>query len=146
MRFSRESYYGLRILKHMAGRPGAVIEASQIAAAARVPPAFAAKILQKLAAARIVRSQRGKTRGYSLAAPESLSVRAIVEALDGPDIFERCVFWRNRCNNARPCPLHDLWKRVRPEVAAQMERMTIAQMTAASARTRRARVAPRLPR
>jgi len=135
MRFSRESYYGLRILKHMAGRPGEVIEASKIAAAARVPPAFAAKILQKLAAARIVRSQRGRTRGYVLAsAPRSVTVRSVVEAIDGPDVFRRCVFWRSRCSETRPCPLHEVWTVVRPEVATLMDRLTLDRIAARASR------------
>jgi len=137
MKFSRESYYGLKILTHMARTPGRVSEASDVAAAARVPRAFAAKILQKLARAGIVRSHRGRTRGYALiGSAGSVSVREVVEAIDGSDVFRRCVFWTNRCSDSKPCPLHDLWKQVRPEVASAMSRVTVAELTRGARRSK----------
>jgi len=129
VRFSRESYYGLKLLTCMASQPGRLREAADLAAGARVPGPFAAKILQKLARGGIVRSSRGRARGYALASPpSSVTVRSVVEAIDGRDLFQRCVFWSNRCSDARPCPLHELWTQVRPEVASLLDGLTLAQL------------------
>ncbi|MBI3025509.1 MAG: hypothetical protein HYY66_07530, partial [Candidatus Tectomicrobia bacterium] len=44
-------------------------------------------------------------------APGAIRVRELVEAIEGPGVFERCIFWSARCDAASPCPLHDGWMR-----------------------------------
>jgi Rrf2 family transcriptional regulator, iron-sulfur cluster assembly transcription factor len=129
MKFSRETYYGMRALAYMAKRPDAVFEAAQLARRARLPRPFLAKILHSLAQHGVLRSFRGAQRGYTLARPpERITIREVVEALEGSDIFERCVFWSHGCSDRAPCPLHDTWRTVRPVVASLLERMTIADV------------------
>lgn len=93
MKFSRETYYGIRALGYMAKQPGAIFEAAELARRAKLPRPFLAKILHSLAQHGLLQSFRGAERGYRLARPpEKITVREVVEALDGSDIFERCVF------------------------------------------------------
>jgi len=129
MKFSRESYYGILALTHMSTQPKQVTQAAKLARDARLPAPFVAKILQTLARHAIIRSYRGRQRGYELARPAArITVREVVEALDGRDVFQRCAFWSNRCSDRSPCALHDIWARVRPAVAARMARLTIARL------------------
>jgi Rrf2 family protein len=129
VKFSRDSYYGILALAHMAASPKEVTQAAQLAQDAQLPAPFVAKILQSLARHAILRSYRGSQRGYALARPATrITVREVVEALDGHDVFERCAFWSNRCSDRSPCALHDIWARVRPAVAARMARLTIAHL------------------
>lgn len=130
MKLSRESEYAILSILDLARRePGTVIQAADLADELGIPPAFLAKILQKLAAEDVLNSHRGRTRGYSLArAPETLSLRAVLEAVEGPHVFERCVFWGDRCSGEKPCPLHAVWKDVRPVVAALMADVTVADI------------------
>ncbi|MFQ5616413.1 MAG: hypothetical protein ACE5GO_08145, partial [Anaerolineales bacterium] len=39
--------------------------------------------------------------------------KEILLAIEGPDLFERCIFWSDRCADINPCPLHDRWKQVK---------------------------------
>jgi Rrf2 family protein len=129
MKFSRESYYGILALTHMAASPESVTEAAQLAKGACLPAPFIAKILQELTHHGIIRSYRGRQRGYALARPPTrITVREVVEALDGGDAFQRCLFWSDRCSDRNPCALHDIWTRVRPAIAASMTRLTIARL------------------
>jgi|SRR5579872_1435793 len=130
MKLSRESYYGLSALAYMATcPPGTILQADELAESADLPKTFLAKILYKLARHAILRSYRGKERGYELArAPKDLTVKEVVEVLDGLDIFERCVFWSNECSDDAPCPLHETWATVRPVIATLMEQITLAHV------------------
>jgi len=139
MKFSRESKYGLEALLHLVEQsPGRVLTALRIAKASGVPPSFLAKIFQKLAQHGIVRSFRGATRGYALARPANeINLRDILSAVEGPGLFERCVFWDASCGEEHPCLLHDGWKRVKSEIVGFLEQTTlddIARSRAVSAR------------
>lgn len=127
MKLSRESRYGLAGLVYLAAQPpGALLQAARLAEAEGLPPMFLAKILRKLTRHGILRSFRGRQRGYALArAPRDISVREVLEAIEGPDLFERCVFWSDLCSEAEPCLLHDTWKTVRPVMASLMDHISL---------------------
>jgi Rrf2 family protein len=127
MKFSRESLYGLQALSYLATCPrDTVLQADELARRTKLPKVFLAKILYTLARQGVLRSYRGRLRGYTLARdPRDITVREIIEIFDGGDIFERCVFWSSQCSNRRPCPLHGLWRSVRPAVAARIERVSL---------------------
>ena len=91
--------------------------------------AFLAKVFQKLTRHNLVRSHRGAIRGYALARPaETIRLREILEAIEGPDLFERCIFWSGRCGDQNPCRLHQRWAKIRPQLEAVMEETTLAQV------------------
>lgn len=130
MKLSRESRYGLRGLAYLARKPaGTILQAAELAEAADLPPVFLSKIFRKLTRHGILRSYRGRVRGYALArSPRDISVRQVLEAIEGPDLFQRCVFWSDACSDDNPCLLHDTWRTVRPMVADLMERVSIQEI------------------
>lgn len=132
MKFTRESEYGLNALVFLARQPaGCVLPLSEIARAAGLPENFLAKTFQKFAHHGVVRSFRGARRGYSLAhEPHTLRLRDLIEAVEGPRVFERCIFWSNHCNGDNPCPLHDGWSRLKPELVAFLEHTTLGDLVA----------------
>jgi Rrf2 family transcriptional regulator, iron-sulfur cluster assembly transcription factor len=111
---------------------GKVMLLREIAEARGLPPDFLAKIFQKLARHKVVSSHRGAVRGYGLARPaREISLREILEALEGPDLFSRCIFWPGQCGDQSPCRLHEQWGKIRPQLQAMMETVTLEQVAAA---------------
>lgn len=133
MRFTREAEYALRALSYLASVPlGQVRPANQVAEACGLPGPFLSKTLRKLARSGLLRSARGRSRGYGLARPPAeISVREVLEAVEGADAFRRCVFWDARCSDDRPCPLHGAWAAIRGNLLANLERMTLEDVRAA---------------
>ena len=138
MKLTKEAEYALEGLASLARSPeGAVIAAADLADAVGTSPGFMSKILQRLSGATIVCGHRGNPRGYSLAKPaERISVLDVVESIEGSDIFERCIFWSEPCSEKDSCPLHDVWKRVRPQVRAQFSTLTVRDLANRKARRR----------
>lgn len=129
MRLSRESRYALEALTALARRPaGDVVEARVLADEAGIPPSFLAKIMQSLARARVVRSSRG--RGYALFdPPDVILVRDIIAGVEASDAFwEGCIFWREECSDANPCPLHFRWQEMRPHFNEGIGDVTLADI------------------
>jgi len=140
MRLSRESEYGLEGLKVLARRrEGEVLLLQEIAAAGDLPERFLAKIFQKLSRHGVALSHRGAVRGYSLARPAAaISLREILEAIEGQGLFDRCVFWPARCSPGSPCSLHHRWATFRPKLQRVLETTTLGELaTDSSGRQRR---------
>jgi Rrf2 family protein len=137
LKLGRESEYAIEGLLVLAEKPpGTVMLLRDVADAARVPHDFLAKIFQKVARGGIVKSSRGATRGYALSrSPRAIKVKEVFLAVEGPDLFDRCIFWSERCADSDPCPLHARWKRVRERVIGElMERTTLADLLNDAAR------------
>ena len=130
MKLGKESRYAIEGLMVLAkNRIGTPMQLRDIAAAAGAPRNFLAKIFQKLNRANIVISSRGAVRGYALARrPDAIKMTDIFAAVEGGDVFDRCIFWRDRCADLSPCPMHFEWKRMRNSIAGIMQRTTLADL------------------
>ena len=90
---------------------------------------FLAKSFSRLSRAGILKGFRGRSRGYVLARPPSeISVREIVETIEGPELFRRCIFWSDTCSESSPCPLHGTWAQIRPEVSRMLAETSIEDL------------------
>lgn len=131
MKLSRESEYALEGLKVLATQPvGKIMLLRTIAALGALPDRFLAKIFQKLSRHNIVRSHRGVVRGYSLArSAGSIDLREILEAIEGPNLLDQCLFWPSRrCDPQRPCSLHQQWLALRPTLQQMLGATTLEQI------------------
>lgn len=147
MNLTQESDYGLAGLKVLAGQPfGKVMLLRTIAARGALPEGFLAKIFQKLSRHNIVVSHRGAVRGYSLARPaSSINLRDILEAVEGRDLMDQCLFWPSHCDSQRPCGLHQQWVTIRPRFQEMLEATTLKQIAVSSSTRARPRLAPKRP-
>lgn len=141
MRLSRESEYGLEGLRVLATQPaGRILVLQEIAAAAALPEHFLAKIFQKLRRHGLALSHRGAVRGYSLARPAAwITLRAILAAIEGEDLFDRCVFRSARCRPRHPCRLHHRWATLKPQLEQMLQTTTLDELAAAPTRSGRRR-------
>jgi len=131
MKLGKQSRYAIEGLLVLAKRPfGTTMQLRDIANMGDMPENFLAKIFQKLNRAKLVTSSRGAVRGYALAQrPGNIRIKDIFLAIEGADVFERCVFWGDRCAESCPCPMHSHWKRARETIAALVQRTTLADLT-----------------
>lgn len=136
MRLSRESEYGLSALIFLARHPRqSILPIREIARATGLPQSFLAKIFRKLAQHGLVRSFRGVRPGYSLTRPpKQVKVRELLDAIEGPDLFQRCIFWSNRCDGSHPCPLHRGWNKIKPGLVGFLEHTTLDDLSKRSSR------------
>ena len=132
MQLTRESVYAIQGLAFLAERPpGTAVSLGDVAAAQRLPASFLAKIFQKLARHGLLIAERGRGSGYLLArAPDTLTMREILVAVEGPGALERCVLWGGLCSDAEPCPLHSRLGKFRPALDALLNGITLADCVA----------------
>ncbi|MCE2961676.1 MAG: RrF2 family transcriptional regulator [Chitinophagales bacterium] len=87
-----------------------------------IPYHFAAKLLQILAKADIISSQKGPNGGFFLT-EENLkhSLADVVRAIDGNGIFVNCILGLKTCSEIRPCPLHVEFQDIKKKITRGFE-------------------------
>lgn len=124
MMISRETDYAVRCVLHLARTPEKIVMISEIASSCEVPRSFLAKILQRLARAGIVRSYRGAGGGFQLVrSVDELSLRDVIEVMQGPIALNACAVDRNHCSRSSHCVVHPVWV----QASAGVERILAKQ-------------------
>ncbi|NCQ17928.1 MAG: transcriptional regulator [Ignavibacteria bacterium CG22_combo_CG10-13_8_21_14_all_37_15] len=127
--FSRKCELGIQAVLYLASVDGrAVIPSEEIASELKIPKEFISKILQELTASGIVSSKKGKMGGFSLAKkPNKIHILDIVLAIDGSDVFSKCVLGFPNCSDETPCPMHNTWSQLIDETFKMLNEETIDQ-------------------
>ncbi len=136
MNFSRECEYAVRGMVALAGAsPGQALTLQEVAVQDNLPPGFLSKIFQKLVRHGLIQSHRGVQRGYTLAHPAAeIALDQILEAIEGPDLFDRCAFSHRRCGEAGQCLIHPYWRGVRGEVTRLFEEVSLRDLATSGSR------------
>jgi Rrf2 family protein len=114
---SRTSEYALRAVLWLVQEPERSQTTRQIARATRTPPDYTSKVLQLLAKAGVVRSQRGLGGGFQLArVPAEITVLEVINAVDPLERIQTCPLGL-KAHGKNLCPLHCGMN----DVAEQME-------------------------
>ena len=104
--------------------------ASEISERLGVPKEFVSKVLQTLTSNGIIGSKKGKTGGFYLARnPNEIRLIDIVEAIDGLDVFNKCVLGFPGCSVGEPCPVHDKWGTLREQAHQMLAAETLADLS-----------------
>lgn len=94
----------------------------EIADEMQIPRSFLAKLLQKLAKAKIVESHRGAKGGFRLARnPAEISLYDVIKASEGPVTMNICTTSKQRCGLSATCRVHPVWVAVRGDIEALLQ-------------------------
>lgn len=126
MRLNQATDYAFRAVLYLSRQPrGQVVEARLIAEEEKIPMRFLLKIFRLLTRAGIVESYRGINGGYSLArAPQEITMRDVIEAIEGPIQINRCLISPEECNKkfSSKCPIHHALFSVQQVLAGEFGR------------------------
>jgi len=102
---SQTAEYALRAIVYLADQDAAQTT-QQIAKVTRVPAGYLSKVMQSLARAGLVHSQRGLHGGFVLARPpEDLTVWEVLEAVDPIQRIRSCPLGL-KSHGVNLCPMH----------------------------------------
>lgn len=101
----RNTDYALRALVHMAeAEHGRFYRMGELATATGAPETFLRKVVQKLDAAGVVSTRRGRSGGVCFRKdPDSITVLEVVEAVQGPVAINKCFVSNRECGGRSAC-------------------------------------------
>lgn len=130
MELTRKGEYAIRGMLYLARQPrGKVCLVEEISQAMEVPKTFLAKILRDFVKRGLVTSSRGTGGGFALSRPaNSITLREVVEAVEGPILPNRCLLGTGTCERDGTCRVHPVWKKVRDQIIVVLDGVTIAEL------------------
>lgn len=128
--FSKKCELALQaVLFLSAQEKGASFSSGEISDRLNVPKEFVSKVLQSLVLDGIVGSKKGKSGGfYLLKEAKDIRLIDIVIAIDGLEIFHKCVLGFEGCSINKPCPVHNKWGKLRDETYKMLSEETLEDL------------------
>jgi Rrf2 family protein len=138
---TKTGVHALSALAALAGLPcGAFQGAGELAEQIGAPRNYLGKLLQSLAQAGLLESQKGKGGGFRLArSPETISLYDVIEPIEHVSRWNGCFLGRPRCSDEAPCPVHKRWGKLRDAYLRFLRETTVADLTPRFERRCRAR-------
>ena len=133
MNISTRGRYGLRALLEIARtRREGPVNIRDISRKQKMSVTYLEQILHRLKKAGLIESVRGAKGGYLLAKKEDkITVREIIDVLDGPLSFSYCDFPKLReksCTGPETCVSRILWKKVEDNLSEMLSSVTLADL------------------
>lgn len=129
MKLSTRSRYGVRLMIELAlhYRQGA-LQLTNVAERESISLKYLGQIVIQLKNNNLIKSVRGAQGGYLLArAPEKITLREIVEALEGDLNIVDCVE-TNDCSYKENCVTNEIWKQLSDLIKKTLEKITLAEL------------------
>jgi FeS assembly SUF system regulator len=130
LKLTKKADYGLIAMKHLAGHGQRnSCSAKDLAEAYGLPPEALAKILQRLAHAKLVVPQRGLKGGYTLARDAAeITAFEVVRAIEGPLFLTSCTTVRGACGQSARCTVREPLQRVSRSIEQALTSITVAEI------------------
>ncbi|MBU1349156.1 Rrf2 family transcriptional regulator [Patescibacteria group bacterium] len=91
---------------------------------------FLEDIANDLRRAKLITGRRGKGGGYVLAKPpKRMTVRAVLEAVEGPITLVDCLGSGVACPTGHRCASRRIWKKVQDSITSSLGSVTLADLT-----------------
>ena len=104
---------------------GGIVRVRELAEKAKVPQAFLAKLMQRLARAGLVEGHRGPTGGYRLGkSSREITIRDLAIVLEEDLGLPQCVLTHKACGE-EPCVMHHVWGTIRPQFQDRLLNLSI---------------------
>jgi Rrf2 family transcriptional regulator, cysteine metabolism repressor len=130
MKLSTRTRYGLRALLDLAmNSKGIPVQLKDIAARQEISLSYLEHLIIPLISAGIIRSTRGAKGGIELAKePALISVKDILEVLEGPVAPVDCLKDNNICSRSCSCATRDLWEEMKKAMDSVLDANTLQDL------------------
>lgn len=133
MRVTQEADYAIRICCTL-DEAGGYLDAESIAKEICVSKSTALKVLRALRENGLVSSRKGTVGGYALSRdPSELTVREIIEALDGRVCISKCLYDEHACSknghHKLCCKMHIAFSAINDSLVKSLSAITVRSIT-----------------
>ncbi len=126
---NRDVDYAARALVFMARANKPTVSVAEMSGKVGVAGPFLRKIMQKLAKAGVVHAVKGKGGGFAMARrPEAVTLRRLIDVLQGPLKLNDCVFRQRICQNHAGCVLRHKIAGMEQRLLAEVEAVTVRDL------------------
>lgn len=126
----RKTDFSLRALIYLSKQGNRIVTREEIVAALDVPSESFALALKNLSQQRFLRSFRGTGGGFTLSRPaREITLRQIVEAVEGPIVLNYCLLDKASCNRQKTCNVHEAWKNIQNQLVTLLDGICLEELS-----------------
>lgn len=126
MQLTSRTEYAVRAMVDLARLEGGQATAKEIAKRQDIPPKFLPQIMVDLSRAGLVQGTRGSGGGVRLAVdPAKVTVRRIVDAIEGPMALYNCLEEGGACRKQGQCEVQHVWAWAQSRFLRALEDFTL---------------------
>lgn len=131
MQLTRRAEYAIRAMVDLAANgESQPVMSKDIAARQGIPIKFLVQIIPDLKSAGLIYTVRGNGGGVYLSKrPEEVTLKQLVEAIEGPIALNQCLLGENGCARKSGCSIHEVWRTAQSQMLAVLESTTLARLT-----------------
>jgi FeS assembly SUF system regulator len=129
-KLNRLTDYAFAVLTHLSEAPGGADSARGVSEATGLPLPTVSKLLKLLAAAQLVRAERGQHGGYRLARSAArIKVADVIAATDGRVALTDCSTAAPSCERIRTCRLRPNWLRINAAIRKALSDISLQDLS-----------------
>jgi len=131
---TKKAEYAVIILAELASHPeGAIVTSKEIAEKRKISVNLVVQLLSLLKDAGWTSGTRGPAGGIRLIAdPSKITLKDVIEKVDGPIGITRCLFSDKPCGDRTHCSLRGIWSKAQQSMLDVLEEATIKELVEAA--------------
>lgn len=131
LEITRQADYALRAVMEVSSlEDGERMPTAIIAERQKIPLPFLAKIVSQLSVKGVLEATRGAGGGVRLARdPQTVTMRDVVEAIDGPISVNRCAIDPNVCEFSDTCAVCEVFVAARSLLIERLESTNFSELS-----------------
>jgi Rrf2 family protein len=127
MKITKSADFALRIVIHLAQNPeGSTMPL--LAETLEIPYNNLSKLIQQMARGGIIQTRQGKNGGVSLISADDLSIKDVIEIIDGPTRLSECLKNHEFCSRVSGCKLKGVLADIQLNIDHLLDSYKIAQL------------------
>lgn len=134
LKFNKSTVIGLYAMMELAREPGETLTAAEIADRFHASRHHLVKVLQQLARAGLVESERGAAGGHRLAGrPQDVTLEQIVEVFEGPHQKDRLCLLMDpdaKAEDPTHCSLHPVFQQLSSMIVLKLQSISLQSLLA----------------
>lgn len=129
MQISRKSEYAIHSLMILAFNLGEEMSVDELAMMQEISRTYLAKVMQKLAGAGLVQSNKGFKGGYSLTIPpDQITFAQIVAIFETAEDFYDCLHQERKCQMEKNCLIHKSFQKAYKMMMSELNKVYISDL------------------
>lgn len=130
---TKKAEYAIHILSELSNREKDRYHSSrEVATRHNTPANLVPQLVSLLQKGGLIESARGPTGGIRLVGdPEKISLRQVIELVDGPMALTRCLTSEDYCPKSKRCPLHRIWRNTQHKMISELENTSVKDLAEA---------------
>ena len=127
---TKKAEYAIIILTELASHPSdSLITSKEIARNREISVNLVVQLLSIMKEANWTSGIRGPSGGIKLITdPSKISLRKVIETIDGPIGITRCLFSNTPCQNKTQCSLRGVWAKAQNNMLSVLDEVSIKDL------------------